>query len=55
MINTTQFHDGLIFEDENGQIVEIVEFQHHRKSQARAVVRVKLRRLPPYTFGQAQT
>ena len=45
MINTTQFHDGLIFEDENGQIVEIIEFQHHRKSQARAVVRVKLRNI----------
>ena len=34
-----------IFEDENGQIVEIIEFQHHRKSQARAVVRVKLRNI----------
>ncbi|WP_428897942.1 elongation factor P [Parelusimicrobium proximum] len=45
MISTTDFHDGLIFENENGEIVEIMEYQHHRKSQARAVVRVKLRNL----------
>ena len=45
MIYTTDFREGLIFEDENGQIVEIIEYQHHRKSQARAVVRVKLRNL----------
>lgn len=45
MLSTTQFREGLIFEDENGQLVEILEFQHHRKSQARAVVRVKLRNI----------
>ena len=45
MIHTSDFHEGLIFEDENGQIVEILEYQHHRKSQARAVVRVKLQNL----------
>lgn len=45
MISTPDFHEGLIFQDENGQIVEIVEYQHHRKSQARAVVRVKLRNI----------
>lgn len=45
MLSTTQFREGLIFEDENGQLVEIIEFQHHRKSQARAVVRVKLRNI----------
>ena len=43
MIYTTDFSEGLIFENENGQIVEIIDHQHHRKSQARAVVRVKLR------------
>lgn len=45
MITTGDFRDGLIFENENGQIVEILNYQHHRKSQARAVVRVKLRNL----------
>ena len=45
MISTSDFRDGLIFENENGDLVEIIEFQHHRKSQARAVVRVKLRNL----------
>ncbi len=45
MITTSGFHDGLIFENENGEIVEILAYQHHRKSQARAVVRVKLRNL----------
>jgi elongation factor P len=43
MISTTDFKEGLIFENENGEIVEIIDYQHHRKSQARAVVRVKLR------------
>jgi len=43
MLTTSDFRDGLIFQDENDQFVQIVHFQHHRKSQARAVVRVKLR------------
>ena len=45
MLSTTEFREGLIFEDENGQLVEILDYQHHRKSQARAVVRVKLRNI----------
>ena len=45
MIGTPDFREGLIFENENGEMVEIIEYQHHRKSQARAVVRVKLRNL----------
>jgi elongation factor P len=45
MIGTGDFREGLIFLDENGELVEIIEYQHHRKSQARAVVRVKLRNL----------
>ena len=45
MISTSDFREGLIFENENGDLVEIIEYQHHRKSQARAVVRVKLRNL----------
>ncbi len=45
MIGTGDFREGLIFKDENGQLVEVLEYQHHRKSQARAVVRVKLRNL----------
>jgi len=45
MVYTSDFREGLIFQDEHGQIVEILEYQHHRKSQARAVVRVKLRNL----------
>lgn len=45
MIGTPDFREGLIFENERGDLVEIIEYQHHRKSQARAVVRVKLRNL----------
>ena len=44
MIGTPDFHEGLIFEDE-GQIYEILKYQHHRMSQARAVMRCKLRNL----------
>jgi elongation factor P len=32
-----------MFINENGQTVEVMTVQHHRKSQARAVVRVKLK------------
>ncbi|MBU2574971.1 MAG: elongation factor P [Elusimicrobia bacterium] len=45
MIASTQFKEGSIFVNENGQIVEVLTCQHHRKSQARAVVRVKLQNL----------
>lgn len=45
MIGTNDFKEGLIFENENGEIVEVIDYQHHRKSQARAVVRVKLRNM----------
>ena len=44
MISTSEFHNGLVFEDE-GQIWEIVSYQHHRKSQAAAVYRTVLRSL----------
>lgn len=42
MIMSTQFKAGTMFVNENGIMVEVLEYQHHRKSQARAVVRVKL-------------
>lgn len=42
MILATQFKEGVMFINENGQTVEVMAVQHHRKSQARAVVRVKL-------------
>ena len=45
MILATEFKEGSIFINENNQMVEVLEYQHHRKSQARAVVRVKLRNL----------
>lgn len=45
MILATDFKQGTIFENEHGQIVEVLNYQHHRKSQARAVVRVKLKDL----------
>lgn len=45
MILATEFKEGTIFIDEKGNTVEVLEYQHHRKSQARAVVRVKLRNL----------
>jgi elongation factor P len=42
MITTSDFREGLIYR-EGEQILEIITYQHHRKSQARAVVRVKVR------------
>ncbi|MEW6041263.1 MAG: elongation factor P [Elusimicrobiota bacterium] len=45
MILATDFKEGTIFENEHNQIVEVLNYQHHRKSQARAVVRVKLKNL----------
>lgn len=42
MILSTNFNPGTIFKNENNEIVQVVTCQHHRKSQARAVVRVKL-------------
>ncbi|MGB2579241.1 elongation factor P [Elusimicrobium simillimum] len=50
MITTGDFKEGLIFENENGEIVEIIDYQHHRKSQARAVIRVKVRKLDSGTY-----
>ena len=44
MISTSDFHNGLVFEDE-GQFWEILHYQHHRKSQAAAVYRVTVRSL----------
>ncbi|MBI3550842.1 MAG: elongation factor P [Elusimicrobia bacterium] len=44
MISTTDFHEGLIYED-NGQIVELLKYQHHRMSQSKAVIRAKIRNL----------
>lgn len=43
MILATQFKEGVMFINENGQTVQVMTVQHHRKSQARAVVRVKLK------------
>ncbi|OGR40886.1 MAG: elongation factor P [Elusimicrobia bacterium GWA2_61_42] len=43
MILASQFKEGNMFINENGQTVEVMTVQHHRKSQARAVVRVKLK------------
>ncbi|MEF3279436.1 MAG: elongation factor P [Elusimicrobiota bacterium] len=45
MILATDFKEGTIFVNENGQIVQVLSYQHHRKSQAKAVVRVKLKNL----------
>jgi len=50
MITTGDFKEGLIFEDPIEGIVEIIEYQHHRKSQARAVVRVKLKKIDTGTY-----
>ena len=44
MISTSEFHNGLVFEDE-GQFWEIISYQHHRKSQSAAVYRTTLRSL----------
>jgi elongation factor P len=44
MISTSEFRNGMVFEDE-GQIWEIIAYQHHRKSQSAAVYRTTLRSL----------
>jgi elongation factor P len=44
MVSTSEFRNGLVFED-NGQIWEILHYQHHRKSQSAAVYRTTLRSL----------
>lgn len=44
MISTADFHEGLIYEDE-GQLLELLKYQHHRMSQSKAVVRAKVRNL----------
>ncbi|HOJ86288.1 MAG: elongation factor P [Elusimicrobiales bacterium] len=45
MITAVEFKEGTIFVNENNEIVQVLTYQHHRKSQAKAVVRVKLRNL----------
>ncbi|MCX7641935.1 MAG: elongation factor P [Elusimicrobiales bacterium] len=45
MITASDFKEGTIFVNENKQIVQVLTYQHHRKSQAKAVVRVKLKNL----------
>jgi elongation factor P len=45
MILASQFKESNRFINENGQMVEVMTVQHHRKSQARAVVRVKLKNI----------
>ena len=50
MILATQFKEGNMFINENGQMVEVMTVQHHRKSQARAVVRVKLKNVESGTI-----
>lgn len=44
MISTSEFKAGVVFEDE-GQMYEIITYQHHRKSQSAAVYRTTLRSL----------
>ena len=44
MISTSEFRNGVVFEDD-GQIYEILSYQHHRKSQSAAVYRTTLRSL----------
>lgn len=44
MIETSDFKIGLVFEDD-GEIVQIISYQHHRKSQSAAVYRTTLRSL----------
>ncbi|MDT8285646.1 MAG: elongation factor P [Elusimicrobiales bacterium] len=45
MILAVDLKNGNIFENENGQMVTVISYQHHRKSQSRAVIRVKVRNL----------
>ena len=42
MITPNDFKEGMIFEA-NGRILQVITYQHHRKSQARAKVQCKLR------------
>ncbi|MCG2725300.1 MAG: elongation factor P [Elusimicrobia bacterium] len=45
MILASNFNPGVIFKNENNEIVQVINCQHHRKSQARAVVRAKLQNM----------
>ena len=42
MITPNNFREGLIFEDD-GRVLQVISYQHHRKSQSRAKVQTKLR------------
>lgn len=42
MITPNDFREGLVFED-NGRTLQVINYQHHRKSQAKAKVQVKCR------------
>ncbi|MBI4055094.1 MAG: elongation factor P [Elusimicrobia bacterium] len=44
MISTSDFREGTIYE-EAGEIFEILSYQHHRMSQARAVMRARVKNL----------
>ncbi len=45
MILAVNLKNGTIFKNENGHVVQVLNYQHHRKSQAKAVVRVKLQNM----------
>jgi elongation factor P len=53
MITASDFKPGTIFEDSSGQIFEVLTCLHHRKSQAKAVVRVKLKNLSTSAIVEA--
>ena len=44
MITTTAFREGLLFEYD-GDIYELINYQHHRMSQSKATVRAKMRNI----------
>ena len=45
MITAVDFKTGMIFRDSKGQTFEVLSYMHHRKSQAKAVVKIKLRNM----------
>lgn len=44
MISPNDFREGLVFEDK-GRILQVISYQHHRKSQSKAKVSTKCRDL----------
>ena len=51
MITAGDFRNGMTFE-EDGNVLQIVEFQHVKPGKGAAFVRTKIKNVIPYPFSQ---